>query len=349
MTTVDRTVHVVCSLFHPRPALLDRQLETIVEQTHDALCVWLRHDDGDAQTAEQIDRWHARDARVRPAPARADRLGTRASYGRLIRDALDADAQWIALADQDDEWRPTHLADSLEIAGRAHHPEEPLLVHGDLELVDEEGRPLAPSFFAHQRIRHASRGALEVLAVQNFVTGCATMFNRPLAEIALPVPDEAIMHDWWIALCAASTGHLMARERATVRYRQHDRNQIGAKPYVEVVRELGQRTLRWQRHSNEPLLDTVRQCRALRARLKEIAPDWPPGETADRIHHATSLLDRYLALYRPGVSRLRRAFGSMQLGIGRQDLLLDLSLKTKLLTAPLSLPAAEPREPGDGP
>jgi len=345
MTPGDRTVHVVVSLFHPG-ALLDRQLETILAQTHADLRIWLRDDAADARTADTINRWCRRDARIAAAPGAPERLGTPASYGRLLRTALDQGASWIALADQDDEWAPEHVADSLALAERVHDPGEPLLVHGDLELIDAAGRTLAPSFFAHQRIRHESRDALGVLAVQNFVTGCATLLNRPLAELALPIPDEAIMHDWWLALCAAAAGHLVVRERTTVRYRQHDHNQIGAKPYAEVVRELGARTLRLQRHSSEPLLETVRQCRALRTRLAEHASGSPHGATTERMRRAAGLLDRYLALYRPGVSRLRRTFGLMQLGIGRQDALLDLSLKAKLLTTPLAEGPLEHAQPG---
>jgi len=328
------SVHVVCSLFHPSQALLDRQLESILDQTHAGLRVWLRDDAVSTETSKTIDAWHRRDPRIEPAPGAAERLGTPASYGALLRTALDAGADWIALADQDDEWRPTHLKDSLAAAARVAASDEPVLVHGDLELIDAEGRCIAPSFFAQQRIHHERRHPLRVLAVQNFVTGCATVVNRPLAEWALPVPTEAIMHDWWLALCAAASGHLVVRDATTVRYRQHDRNQIGATPYGEVLRELGQRTIRLKRHSAQPVIDTVEQVTALRRRIAERAADAapPPPALLARTAAAAGLLDRYTALFRPGVSRWRRAFGLAQLGIGRQDALLDLSLKAKLLT-----------------
>ena len=92
-----------------------------------------------------------------------------------------------------------------------------------------------------------------MLVVQNFVTGCASVFNRPLAELALPISHAAIMHDWWLALCAASAGRIVEREAVTVRYRQHARNQIGARAYGDVVRDLGRRTFSLQRQSTEPL------------------------------------------------------------------------------------------------
>lgn len=339
-------VHVLCSLFHPGAAL-DRQIETILGQRHADLRLLLRSDDGDPSTSRRIAEWAERDHRIEELGGARARMGTAASYGRLIEAALNDGAEWIALADQDDEWQPDHLSSSLEIAAR-HVPSDaalPMLVHGDLELIDSAGRTLAPSMFAQARIHHEARHPLRVLLVQNFVTGCASVFNRPLAELAVPVASDAIMHDWWLALCAASTGRLLEREAATVRYRQHGSNQIGAQDYGEVLRDLRRRTFSLQRHSNQPLRDTVIQAHALRDRLRDRASSHASHEAAERADRASRFLDRYLALFRPGLSRLRRSFGVVQLGVRRQDLLLDLSLKSKLLTTAIEV--APPSPDGD--
>ena len=54
------------------------------------------------------------------------------------------------------------------------------------------------------------------------------MFNRVLVDLALPIPPEAAMHDWWLTLVAAAFGVVESLPRATVRYRQHGVNIIGA-------------------------------------------------------------------------------------------------------------------------
>jgi len=341
------TVHVVCSSFRPGPSL-DRQIESILSQQHGELRLWLRSDDADASTQRRLAAWAARDRRIEVVEDAGRRLGTAASYGRLIELALAGGAAWIALADQDDEWRPEHLASSLAVAARraGAFADEPVLVHGDLELIDAAGRGLASSMFAHARIRHEAIDPLRVLVVQNFVTGCACVFDRALAELAAPIPGESIMHDWWLALCAAGTGHLLSRDTPTVRYRQHDANQIGARAYGDVVRELGRRTFSLERHSNAPLLDTVLQARALQRRLRTRLPDVASPTVAGRVRQALAFLDRYLALFGPEVSRLRRSLGLWQLGVRRQDLLLDLSLKAKLLTTPLAVDDP-PERPGE--
>jgi hypothetical protein len=54
------------------------------------------------------------------------------------------------------------------------------------------------------------------------------MLNRRLLEMAAPVPDGAVMHDWWLMLVAGVFGHIGHVGQATMFYRQHDNNQVGA-------------------------------------------------------------------------------------------------------------------------
>ena len=66
----------------------------------------------------------------------------------------------------------------------------------------------------------------------NLVTGCTAVINEELALKVLPIPDQAIMHDWWIAIAAVAYGRRLFIDQCLVRYRQHGRNTIGAKPSV---------------------------------------------------------------------------------------------------------------------
>jgi len=64
---------------------------------------------------------------------------------------------------------------------------------------------------------------------QNYVTGCAMLINRSLLKMSLPIPSEAIMHDWWIALIASAYGKTFQIYQPLVKYRQHGTNEVGAK------------------------------------------------------------------------------------------------------------------------
>ena len=106
----------------------------------------------------------------------------------------------------------------------------PILVHSDLTVVDEKLNEISASFFDHSKIDVSKGGRLDYLLFNNIVTGCASMGNRALLDLVRPIPDGVPMHDWWLALVAASCGVVGTIAEPTVFYRQHGRNQVGAGP-----------------------------------------------------------------------------------------------------------------------
>jgi hypothetical protein len=78
------------------------------------------------------------------------------------------------------------------------------------------------------------RNSFPNLVISNLVTGCTALINEPLAEKALPIPEKAIMHDWWLALVATAFGKLVYLDIPLVHYRQHGNNTIGAKEFTKV-------------------------------------------------------------------------------------------------------------------
>jgi hypothetical protein len=65
--------------------------------------------------------------------------------------------------------------------------------------------------------------------VQNIICGCTVAYNRALAELVRAEPAFMIMHDWWLGLIAAAFGKIGHLDDQTVLYRQHGRNEIGAR------------------------------------------------------------------------------------------------------------------------
>ena len=148
-------------------------------------------------------------------------------------------AEYLMFCDQDDVWHPDKVRKTLaamqaaEREARAESREEntpPVLVHTDLRVVDGELRPLDESFMHYSRL-DGRRLAFNELLIQNVVTGCTLMINRPLTALALEGAEEEkmLMHDWWIALCAAAFGRSVFLPEATIDYRQHGGNVVGAK------------------------------------------------------------------------------------------------------------------------
>jgi hypothetical protein len=85
------------------------------------------------------------------------------------------------------------------------------------------------SFWRYQVLRPEVGGDWPRLLIQNVVAGCATMINTALRELAAPIPQAAIMHDWWLALAAALFGRVSWLNWPSTLYRQHGANAIGAR------------------------------------------------------------------------------------------------------------------------
>lgn len=207
---------------------LAEQLRSLEEQTVSSWRLVAR-DDGSADNTRSIlaeFRGRHRD-RVTLIEDGKSRLGPCRNYGLLMEHST---ADYTFFCDQDDVWRPEKIEVLQALATRGGAGEQPQLLHTDLEVVDIRLQPVAPSFWRYQHLAPERCGWPQLL-VQNVVTGCAAAINAPLRRAALPVPREAIMHDWWVALVAATSGTIHWSDRSTVRYRQHGANDTGAKRF----------------------------------------------------------------------------------------------------------------------
>jgi len=61
------------------------------------------------------------------------------------------------------------------------------------------------------------------------------MINRALLSLGAPIPESAAMHDWWLAIVASAFGHIEALPQATIMYRQHAKNALGAQKFLSLA------------------------------------------------------------------------------------------------------------------
>ncbi len=139
-------------------------------------------------------------------------------------------APYIMFCDQDDVWHSDKISKTLAKMKETEEVGIPALVHTDLTVVDANLCEISDSFCKHSRL-DGNRLETNQLLVQNVVTGCTMMINKELAELAVEkeLPKEAIMHDGWIALICSVFGRAAFLNEATIDYRQHGDNSVGAK------------------------------------------------------------------------------------------------------------------------
>lgn len=290
---------------------LSALLDSLLAQTHPHWRLLVSDDRSTDATLEVLHRYQALlGSRLILLPRQQTRRGVVGNFARLMQASLaDGYAQSVAFCDQDDVWLPTKLETLASGLSRlqAQCPEDtPCVVHCDLAVVDADLGPVHPSFVRHQHYDPAHCSATAMLSI-NQVTGCAMLVNRAVLELALPMPPEVVMHDWWCALMAGS-GRRLFIDEPLVLYRQHGANQLGAKG-----RDLRSRALRVLRDAPAVFRrvrtlgrETRAQAQALHLRLAERGLDnayvqhylaWRDGPwwrrvAGGRAHYMGPALDR---------------------------------------------------------
>ncbi|HFR2830084.1 TPA: glycosyltransferase family 2 protein [Streptococcus agalactiae] len=202
---------------------LAQQIESIQKQTFKEWNLLIRDDGSSDKTCDIIRNFTAKDSRIRFINENEHQnLGVIKSFFTLVNYEV---ADFYFFSDQDDVWLPEKLSVSLE-AAKHKASDVPLLVYTDLKVVNQELNILQDSMIRAQS-HHANTTLLPELT-ENTVTGGTMMINHALAEKWF-TPNDILMHDWFLALLAASLGEIIYLDLPTQLYRQHDNNVLGAR------------------------------------------------------------------------------------------------------------------------
>lgn len=220
------STYVLCAARNAAAFIGDCLSGVRAQTVRDWRCL-LRDDGSTDDTATRIAEFALSDSRFVLAQRGEPAIGAAEGFHSLLR-LVPAGAP-VALVDADDVWLPSHLERSLELL-QAADPSggEALLVHGDLEVVDAELRPLQPSLWKARDLR-PEPATLRRVAVDNVATGSTIVMSPALVALLRDRPIVgAAFQDSWYALAAAAFGRIVARHEVTARYRQHSANTIGA-------------------------------------------------------------------------------------------------------------------------
>ena len=223
------TIDILLSTYNGEKYLRD-QIDSIINQTFSNWRLIIRDDGSSDNTLEIIHQYKQylpeKIILLNDSPGS---LGPARSFSCLMQ---ESSAPYIAFCDQDDVWLVDKLEKQLALLQQYEKQRSdhyPLLVHSDLIVVDQHLSVISRSFWQYQHLSPAKMSSFQSLLVQNYVTGCSCLFNRALLERSVPVSADAIMHDWWLALIAMDQGKIINMPEPTLMYRQHDKNDTGAK------------------------------------------------------------------------------------------------------------------------
>ena len=243
---------------------LSSQLASIRSQTHERCEVWVSRD---CET-EAITRILAQQGSLFGAGRFHVVAGPRAELARnflSLLDRGDVRGDYYAFADQDDVWEPDKLARA--VAWLTDLPDDvPAVYCSRTRLIDARDRDLGLSplcdklpSFAHALVQNIGGGNTMVM------NGLARVLVRRAG------PQDVPYHDWWTYLLVAGAGGIVRYDPyPSVRYRQHDRNDLGTnkggRGSVAGLRRLLNGTVQGCISANVRALDQVRDLLTLENR-----------------------------------------------------------------------------------
>lgn len=223
---------------------IDEQVASIVDQAGVRLA-WTFADDGSTDsTPERLEHFAATLPRVGVLAPAMGPLGAAGNFLRLLRDTPLEEADFVALADQDDLWRPGRLARALDV-----------LRQQGAEGYSSDAMAFWPDGRRRQLGKAGAQRAFDYL-FEPAGPGCTYVLTVALARALQqelrnePHRFEGIgYHDWLIYAFARTHGFRWTIDAEPgVLYRQHRHNELGANfGLAAVQRRWGRLTTGWFR------------------------------------------------------------------------------------------------------
>lgn len=229
------TIDILLATYNGEP-FLAQQLDSLLSQTFTDWRLIIRDDGSTDATLAIIKDYSLKlGSRVTVLNSHGLNLGAKQNFSVLIEKAT---APYLMFCDQDDVWLPNKIERCLtgiRLMEAEFGTEMAMMLYCDLEVVDRHLNTLAPSLWRYKQVDPRKESGLRNLLLRNVVTGCASIMNRTLADLIVPIPDEARLHDSWAAIVAAACGKLGYIDKRLVRYRQHGANILGARTWSQLT------------------------------------------------------------------------------------------------------------------
>lgn len=228
MSNVTKVITILLAAYNGEK-YISQQIDSLLNQTFQNFIIYIC-DDNSSDSTNAIITEYARNhpEKIFISKNSENSGGAKNVFFQMI---IAHKGDYVMLCDHDDVWLP----DKIEVTYNkmiqmeaAYGFSTPLLVHTDLKVVDENLNTISESFKAAMNADF-SKTSLRNQIIQNTLTGCTAMYNRALADLISVVPSFAVMHDWWLMLTVSAFGQIGTVEQQTILYRQHGKNEIGAK------------------------------------------------------------------------------------------------------------------------
>lgn len=268
MAIANPTILIMMTTYNGEEFLI-QQIESICQQSYSNWQLVVRDDGSSDQTLAILNAYAEKDARIQVVQNQTDYHGAYPNFWGLVAYCKQLKAyDYYMFADQDDVWDKDKLEVYMDFCSDKGL-NEPLLVYGDMRIIDGDGQVISNSLEANLGIAYTN-------AISTFfahkVHGCNSFFNRRLFELALPLsPEEPeakyVSHDNYYTKFAALLGQVYYLPRPMMSYRRYGTNVTSQHAYDFKLKRILKRLTALEELAKDHAL-TYRQTRATLERMK---------------------------------------------------------------------------------
>jgi len=217
----EKLITIVLTVYNGE-RFLKKQIESILNQTYKNIELRI-FDDCSTDKSNEIIKEYLQKYDFIKLHRNKQRLGVVKNVENALK---KCNGRYIALADQDDIWHKDKLKILMEkmVETEKKYGNTPVLVHSDLEMIDENDKILYSSYFKFRGYTLPNEKSVETIVSQNGVMGNTILMNESLKTLLFPFPEHLVIHDYWIALVNELFGKRVTINLPLVKYRLHNRN-----------------------------------------------------------------------------------------------------------------------------
>ena len=202
-------------------------LDSILAQTYKDWTLVIRDDVSSDNTVEIVNEYIAQ------YPGKFSLLDnhgeSKRAYLNFVELMKNVESDYYMFCDHDDVWLPDKIELSIKKMNEVEKDGVPAIVHTDMKVVNQNLQVIHDSFWVYSRLLPEHNSFVEMVLC-NSANGCTMLFNHKAKEVSLPNVEFAKMHDMLLNQSVAANGGVISPiYEATVLYRQHIDNVVGAK------------------------------------------------------------------------------------------------------------------------
>ena len=192
---------------------LEEQLNSILTQTYSSLEIIICDDTSTDSTQKIIAAYALKDTRIQYF-FNDSNIGVNRNFEQGFGKTT---GQFIAIADQDDIWKPEKIQKQLAL----FTADDIILVHTSSAIFS--GATLPVNKLVNKAVILMEGNDFRRLLLRNSISGHNIIFRSTLLDLAIPFP-RFVYYDWWLCQVATVKGNIAASAEVLAFQRKHDTN-----------------------------------------------------------------------------------------------------------------------------